>query len=136
VWLSLTLQTAAACADICSELPKQLTGTASGSELCRTGDGRRCGSLRACISPAPAALAGALKGPSDLSRDHDKCLGRPDDYTEPDLWHQRPRRFGRRGSRAEGFRAEGFRAVRSLGGALRIGSATRTRKSSSVPRAG
>jgi hypothetical protein len=91
--------------------------------------------------PAPAALADALKGPSDLSRDHDKCPGRPDDYTEPDLWHQRPRRFGRRGSRAEGFRAEGFRAeafraVRSLGGALRIGSATRTRKSSSVPRAG
>jgi hypothetical protein len=44
---------------------------------------------------------------------------------------QRPRRFGRRGSCAEGFRT-----ARSLAGALRIGSATRTRKSSSVPRAG
>ena len=76
-------------------------------------------------------FVGALKGPSDLGHNHDKCPACPDDYTEPDPWHQRPRRFGRRGSRAEAFRA-----ARSLGGALRIGSATRTRKSSSVPRAG
>jgi hypothetical protein len=92
----------------------------------------RSSSLSTCSTSAPCSSAVAAMIRSGIRRG---CLAWPiPARTCPraaGVCCQRPRRFPRR-ERGAGM----FRTARGRGGVLRIGSATRTRKSSSVSRAG
>ncbi len=95
------------------------TARSAGLGTCGDTDTRRlCRPWKASAARWPASVAQAVPRSGRTALSRHAC-------------YQRPRRL-----RGRGCRRGAFRTVRGRDGALRIGSATRTRKSSSVSRAG